>query len=80
MSLSDAIRQRILELMKKHEIKTVHQLAILSGLSNALSDFMKGRIDLLHLDSLLHVCEGFNIQLYDFFNSPIFKDVKYEKH
>ena len=79
MSLSDALRKRIKELMKLNEIRSVNALAKLSGVSNTLNDFMAKKIDLLQLDTILHICEGFGIQLYDFFNSPFFEDVLYEK-
>lgn len=79
MGLSDAIRERIKELMEINKVKTINAVSNLAGVSNTLSDFMNGKIDLPKLDTLLHICEGFNIQLYDFFNSPLFTDVQYEK-
>ena len=33
-------------------------------------------LDLIKLDTLLHICEGFNIELKDFFDDPLFKDVE----
>ena len=79
MCLPDAIRQRILELMELNNVKTINAVSSLAGISNTLNDFMNGKNDLPKLDTLLHVCEGFNIQLYDFSYSPLFTDVQYEK-
>lgn len=79
MSLSDAIRKRIEELMKQNGIKYVNAVANLAGISNSLNDFMTGKTDLPKIDTILHICEGFGIQLVDFFNSPLFIDVQYEK-
>jgi len=79
MYLPDAIRQRILELMELNDVKTINAVSSLAGVSNTLSDFMNGKTEMPRLDTLLHVSEGFNLQLYDFFNSPLFKDVEYEK-
>lgn len=79
MQLSDAVRKRILELMEQNGIKTINSLSNLAGISNTLNNFMLGNISLLKMDTLLHICEAFNIELYEFFYSPLFKDVQYEK-
>lgn len=79
MQLSDAVRKRILELMEQNGIKTINSLSNLAGISNTLNSFMLGNISLLKMDTLLHICEAFNIELYEFFYSPLFKDVQYEK-
>ena len=79
MQLSEAIRKRILELMKENNIKTINAVTNLAGISNTLNDFMLGNVELLKLDTLLHICEAFNIELKDFFNSPVFENVIDEK-
>ena len=80
MQLSDAIRKRIQALMKQNNIKSLNAVNKLAGISNTLYDFMTGNNDLIKLDILLHICEAFNIQLYEFFYDPLFKDVQYEKN
>ena len=80
MQLSDAMRKRIKELMKESNIKSINALCKLAGISNALNDFMLGNSDLLKLDTILHICEAFNIELYEFFKTSYFKDVQYEKN
>ena len=80
MQLPDAIRERILELMKENSIKTVNTLTNRAGISNTLHDFMNGNNELIKIETLLHICEAFNIELYEFFYSPLFKDVRYEKN
>lgn len=80
MQLSEAIRKRITELMIKNNMKSINVLSNLAGISNTLYDFMNGDIELIKLDTLLHICEAFNIELYDFFLSPLFKDVQSEKN
>lgn len=79
MTLPNAIRERIRELMKQKGIKSINAVVNLAGISNTLNDFMIGEVDLPKLDTILHICEGFDIQLYEFFYSPLFKDVQYEK-
>ena len=79
MQLSDAIRKRIRELMKENNIKSINAVSNLAGISNTLNDFMLGKIELLKLDTLLHICEAFHLELYQFFQNPLFNDVQYEK-
>ena len=76
MQLLDAINLRIDELLKENNI-TAYRLAYRSGISNSiLSDCKRGRVKEPSLSSIIHICEGFNIELKDFFDSPIFKEVE----
>lgn len=43
-----------------------------------LSAFMTGKRELLSLKTLLHICEGFNISLSEFFSDTLFDDVEQE--
>lgn len=80
MYLSDAIRKRILELMKRKKIKSFYALSILAGISSGtVSDFLRGRTDLPKLDTLLHICEALDIELGDFFSDPLFFETYHEK-
>lgn len=78
MCLSDAIRERIKELMQQKGITSNNAVATLSGISNSFNEFMSGRTELPKIDTILHICEGFGIELFEFFQSPLFKDVHYE--
>ena len=40
-----------------------------------ISDFLKNDIKNLRMDTMLHIWEGFNITLKDFFDDPLFEDV-----
>ena len=76
MTLSDAINLRISELLKEHNL-TVYKLSYRAGISNSIiSDCKRGKVKEPSLSSIVHICEGFNIELKDFFNSPLFKDVE----
>lgn len=79
MQLPDAIRERINELMKQNNIKSINAVTNLAGISNTLHNFMSGSNEFIRIDMILHICEAFNIELYEFFYSPLFKDVQYEK-
>lgn len=75
MQLSNAIRQRILDLCK---IKNLN-LAQLSKTSNVsystLISFMIEQTKTLTLNTLFNLCCGFGIDLVDFFDDELFKEV-----
>ena len=76
MLLSDAVRKRIIKLIAEKKI-TFHKLANLSGIPySTLSSFMVGKSNSPKLVTLLHICEGFDIELHEFFNDKIFKNVE----
>lgn len=75
MQLSDATRIRIRQLLKENNMK-IWNLANAAGVSlPTISDFMKNDTKHLRMDTMLHICEGFNITLQEFFNDPLFDDV-----
>ena len=75
MQLSDATRQRIKELLKEKDMK-LFDLSKPAGVSlPTISDFLKNDTKNLRMDTMLHICEGFNITLKDFFDNSIFDEV-----
>lgn len=78
MSLSDALRKRISFYLRKNNMN-LGKLSIASAIPiSTLSSFMNGPTELIKLDTLLHICEGFGITLTDFFQDDIFQDVEQE--
>ena len=76
MTLSDAVRKRIRYYLDKNNM-SIWALFKASGIPRStLCSFMNGTTELIKLDTLLHVCEGFNITLIEFFSDPIFNDVE----
>ena len=74
MKLEQAITQRILELCKENNI-TPNKLATLAGLPSAtIRCIFYGRSKNPGTRTLLNVCQGLNITLFDFFNSKLFKN------
>ncbi len=72
MLLSDAIRKRINYYLKENNMNT-WKLCKMSGVPcSTISTFMSGKSELLKLDTLLHICNGFNITLSDFFSDQTF--------
>ena len=78
MQLSEAIQSRIINLCNEQNI-TLNKLANNSGLSySTVFSIFYGKSKSPKLATILHICEGFNIELTDFFNYSLFKDVKSE--
>ena len=66
MQLSDATRKRINFLLKEKNMK-LWDLSKAAGISlPTISDFLKNDTKNLRMDTMLHICEGFNITLKNF--------------
>lgn len=75
MQLADAIRKRIKHLLRENHMRP-YDLCKASGIAPAvLSEFMNNHTKNLRVDTLLHLCEGFNVTLEQFFSDNLFKDV-----
>lgn len=75
MQLSEATRKRIKFLLKKNNMK-LWDLSKAAGISlPTISDFLKNDTKNLRMDTMLHICEGFNITLKEFFDDSVFDDV-----
>ena len=78
MQLSDAIRKRIKYYLRIKNMK-LWDLCKATGIPcSTISTFMSGKTELLKLDTLLHICEGFNITLGEFFTDPVFDNTYQE--
>lgn len=76
MYLSDAVRERIKFYQKKNGM-SLWVLFKASGVPiSTLAAFMSKRTELIKLDTLLHICEGFGITITEFFEDDIFKEVE----
>ena len=72
MRLSVAIRKRIKYYLKTKNMK-VWDLCQSSGIAcSTISTLMSGKTELPQLDTLLHICNGFDITLKEFFDYPTF--------
>jgi len=76
MILSEAIRLRIIELLEENNL-TAYKLSYRAGISNSIiSDCKRGKVKEPTISSIVHICEGLDIELKDFFDSEYFKDVE----
>ena len=79
MTLSNAIKQRVIDLATERNI-TLHKLSLQSGVPySTLSSFLNGKCTSLTISTLLHLCEGADITLKEFFDDKIFQDITPDK-
>lgn len=75
MQLSNAIRQRIIN-VSKEENKTLKEISKESGISYpAIISFMNGSNRTLKINTLYEICKVLNMELIDFFDNELFDDV-----
>lgn len=78
MQLNDAIRIRINYFFNKKGLSSLWDLYIATGVPkstiNALLSSNKNKLP--RLPTLLHLCEGLDTNLMEFFNDPIFMDIE----
>lgn len=70
MRLVDAVYKRIVDLAKERKL-TINALANLSGVPRPTIVTMT-KSSTVKLSTLYGICDGLNITLQDFFNSPLF--------
>ena len=76
MQLSDSIRLKVNNLLKEHDVN-IWYVCKESGIPcSTITTFLNGKTKLLKLDTLLHICEVFNLTLSEFFSDNIFNDVE----
>ena len=73
MFLNEAIAQRIKQLCQEKRM-TQYALSMKSGVpQSTLSTILKCKFSSMKMRIIYEVCEGFEISLTDFFDSPLFK-------
>lgn len=73
MKLSEAVSQRVNELLVEKD-KTQYELYKLSGVSQStISDIRLMKNNSVNLRIIYEITQGLNMDLFDFFNSPLFK-------
>ncbi len=78
MVIGEAVRMRILELCIEKGI-TVNKLAGISGLTQStLSNIIGGRNHSTTISTIKKVCDGLEISIQQFFDSPTFSELEQE--
>jgi transcriptional regulator with XRE-family HTH domain len=75
MDLQHAVKYRIMKLCQMHNV-TINGLAMLSGMSQStVNSLIDGSSQNPKLLTILRLCLGLNMELKEFFDDPIFKNL-----
>jgi len=78
MRIGEAVRLRILELCRERGI-TVNRLSNISGVTQStLSNITVGRNHSTTVSTVKKICDGLEISILTFFDSPLFEDLEQE--
>ncbi len=78
MRIGEAVRLRILELCRQHNI-TLNKLSTISGITQStLNNIVSGRNLTTTVSTVQKICDGLEITILDFFTSPLFENLEQE--
>ena len=78
MTIGEAAVCRIKDLCAKHHI-TINKLSTLSGITQStLNNIISGRNHSTTISTIKKICDGLEISIKDFFDSPLFENLEQE--
>ncbi len=78
MNIGKAVRFRILELCRQHDI-TLNKLSTICGITQStLNNIVSGRNTSTTVSTIKKICDGLEITILDFFTSPLFENLEQE--
>lgn len=78
MNVGQAVKERIAELCEEKHI-TINKLANISGITQStLNNIMSGRNNSTTISTIQKICDGLEITVTDFFDSPLFLGIEQE--
>ena len=78
MRIGDAVKQRIIDLCDKNSI-TINKLANISGITQStINNVTGGRNNSTTISTIKKICDGLEIGIKDFFDSPLFDNLEQE--
>ena len=78
MNVGQAVRERIAELCEEKHI-AINKLANISGITQStLNNIMSGRNNSTTISTIQKICDGLEITVIDFFDSPLFLGIEQE--
>lgn len=78
MNIGEATRLRIKELCLKNNI-TINKLSTISGITQStLNNIISSRNNSTTISTIKKICDGLEISVQDFFNSPLFENLEQE--
>ena len=78
MNIGEAVKERILELCRKHDI-SVNKLSSMSGVTQStVNNIVSGRNNSATVSTIKKLCDGLGITIEEFFNSELFRGLEQE--
>ena len=78
MTIAEAIVKRLLELCSERNI-TINKISNISGITQStVSDIVNGTTTNTGIVTIKKLCDGFDISVRAFFDSPLFDDLEQE--
>ncbi|MBQ8398184.1 MAG: helix-turn-helix transcriptional regulator [Clostridia bacterium] len=78
MNIGTAVKERIIELCRERKI-TVNKLATISGVTQStLNNIVSGRNNSTTISTIKKLCDGLDISIEEFFQSPLFCNLEQE--
>ena len=79
MRIGEAVKKRIIELCREREI-TINKLATLSGITQStINNITGGRNKSVNVSTVKKICDGLEMNIREFFASPLFDDLEQER-
>ena len=78
MTISEAVVKRLYQLCNERQI-TINKLSTISGITQStVSDIVNGTTASARMDTIKKLCDGLEISVRQFFDSPLFDDLEQE--
>lgn len=78
MTIGEAVAERITELCREKEI-TVNKLSMMSGITQStLNNIISGGSRNPTIATIKKVCDGLDMTIVQFFDTPVFRDLEQE--
>ena len=78
MNIGAAVKERILELCREHDI-SVNKLSSMSGVTQStVNNIVSGRNNSATISTIKKLCDGLGITIEEFFNSELFRGLEQE--
>ena len=78
MNIGEAVKERILELCREHDI-SVNKLSSMSGVTQStVNNIVSGRNNSSTVSTIKKLCDGLGITIEEFFNSELFRGLEQE--
>lgn len=78
MRVNEAVKLRILELCREHNI-TLNKLSTICGITQStLNNIISGRNSTTTVSTIQKICDGLELTILDFFSSGLFEDLEQE--